>query len=280
VGSERYGNTAEELPWERNRRQESNENNTNTTAIDKSRTASVRTEESPWEKNRTKKQSVQSNSSNNRTRIQPTPSTQIQPIYNWPKCRPIIYHDISKEIPVNSQGLVRRSYRLWLLMCIRYVMNMISCIALIAIRQAQVLDLVLSILYLFLAPPLMFYFIHLILYKAAKKDSSLLFFIFFVNDFIHILAAILLAIGITSSGGSGFIQMIRVFEAGQNTVGIICLINVLIVILEIFMNINLYYDAVAHFRGQGHTVEGAAREGGLAAARNPHVREAAIRSAV
>ncbi|KAF5377038.1 hypothetical protein D9757_007724 [Collybiopsis confluens] len=47
---------------------------------------------------------------------------------NWPFFFPLIYHDISEEIPEASRPLITRLYQLWLLLLATLILNMIACI--------------------------------------------------------------------------------------------------------------------------------------------------------
>lgn len=49
--------------------------------------------------------------------------TPKQVIKNWPKIFPLIYHDISVAIPVESQALIRFAYWTWKLTAAAYIFN-------------------------------------------------------------------------------------------------------------------------------------------------------------
>lgn len=42
---------------------------------------------------------------------------------NWPKCKPILYHDISAEIPAHNQPCCKAGYFCWMLAISSYAMN-------------------------------------------------------------------------------------------------------------------------------------------------------------
>lgn len=42
-------------------------------------------------------------------------SCLLQKEKNWPRCRPILYHNIAKEVPAERRGLVTRGYIAWIL---------------------------------------------------------------------------------------------------------------------------------------------------------------------
>lgn len=42
---------------------------------------------------------------------------------NWPRCYPVLHHDIGGEVPAGRQSLVRTGYLTWLLVCTGYLYN-------------------------------------------------------------------------------------------------------------------------------------------------------------
>ena len=52
---------------------------------------------------------------------------------NWPRCYPILHHDIAAEVPAGRQRLVGAGYLTWILVCTAYLYNWL----LITIMQVQ-----------------------------------------------------------------------------------------------------------------------------------------------
>ncbi|KAJ1500032.1 hypothetical protein HMI55_004090 [Coelomomyces lativittatus] len=48
---------------------------------------------------------------------------------NWPACRPLVYHDIQKEIPEHGRMLVKKLYFTWCLSAWTYFFNCIASFA-------------------------------------------------------------------------------------------------------------------------------------------------------
>ena len=44
-------------------------------------------------------------------------------VKNWPRCYPILHHDIPAEVPAGRQRLVGIGYLTWILVCTAYLYN-------------------------------------------------------------------------------------------------------------------------------------------------------------
>jgi len=66
---------------------------------------------------------------------------------------PLIYHDISEEIPEASRPLIKRLYLLWLILAGTLIVNMVACIFVLTSGGSDgVKDLIISIMCVSLAP--------------------------------------------------------------------------------------------------------------------------------
>jgi len=66
---------------------------------------------------------------------------------NWPPFFPLIYHDISEEIPEASRPLITRLYLLWLILAGTLIVNMVACIFVLTSGGSDgVKDLIVSII--------------------------------------------------------------------------------------------------------------------------------------
>jgi hypothetical protein len=60
---------------------------------------------------------------------------------------PLVYHDISEEIPEASRPLIKRLYLLWLILAGTLIVNMIACIFVLTSGGSDgVKDLIISIM--------------------------------------------------------------------------------------------------------------------------------------
>lgn len=181
---------------------------------------------------------------------------------NWPSCRPLIYHNIREEIPENGRILVTRVYFSWFLYVGTLVVN---CAALLGGLAAPVpqgatgpdygLDFGLSIVLLVITPVISFVFWYRPFYVAVKNDRSISYFFFFFNYACHLLLCIVMAIGIPSSGGGGFINAFRIFKTNV-AAGIVLLVSSGAWCLVSLFNVYQMQAAIRFYRGQGHTVKG------------------------
>ena len=63
---------------------------------------------------------------------------------------PLIYHDISEEIPETSRPLITRLYLLWLILAGTLIVNMVACIFVLTSGGSDgVKDLIISIMWVF-----------------------------------------------------------------------------------------------------------------------------------
>ncbi|KAH6940878.1 hypothetical protein HPB50_009338 [Hyalomma asiaticum] len=132
---------------------------------------------------------------------------------NWPplpeKCcvAPCFYQDIGVDIPLEFQKIVRTVYYLWIFYVLVLVLNFLGGLA-ILVKMGGATHFGFSILYMVLFAPLSFLCWFRPLYKAFRSDSSFNFMVFFFVFFVQLIVSVIYAVGIGTTGASGFVVAI------------------------------------------------------------------------
>ncbi|KAI8846778.1 scamp family-domain-containing protein [Chytridium lagenaria] len=151
---------------------------------------------------------------------------------NWPPFRPLIYHDIQKDIPEPAQKLVKRVYAGWFLNCIVYFINFIAAFALLTQKaEAAGTTFALALVIMCAGIPVSFVFWYRPLYKAVKHGTPTEYMFFMINYGIHLLMSLVLAIGF-QWGGAGIIYCLAIIGSNFGT-GVLCAIASTLLILEV-----------------------------------------------
>lgn len=157
-----------------------------------------------------------------------------------PKCccvQPCFYHDISVEIPIESQRNCRMLFYIWQLYIFVLLYNCICSLALLATGGASGgATFGISIIYLVVFGPCSFVLWYRPVYKALASDSSFNYMLFFFIFFFQILVTILYALGIASFGTCGWINAATQMDAKNEGVAAMMFIcAALWTVLVIFM---------------------------------------------
>ncbi|KAJ6244619.1 secretory carrier-associated membrane protein [Anaeramoeba flamelloides] len=176
---------------------------------------------------------------------------------NWPKCRPMLYHDISKDIPQICRPFVRKAYYCWMLAVAGILWNAVCLISKIFVKDAEDKgnDLVFSCIYPFFVIPLSWIFWYRLLYNATRRGKSSKFVIFFSTYSMWFLFSVFVLIGANGTGAAGLINTIDTFGLNK-TVGICMVVNILVWLLEtisivvIIRQVNMYYKFSGMTTGQ------------------------------
>ncbi|KAI9206298.1 scamp family-domain-containing protein [Polychytrium aggregatum] len=179
---------------------------------------------------------------------------------NWPPFRPIIYHDIEKDIPQRGKPLVKRLYAAWMIATATYLMNCIASFSILVTKgESGGGTFGLSLIILLVGTPVSFVFWYRPLYTGVKADRSISFFLFFFNYSFHLAFAALLAVGIPGWGGAGVIYTLS--QMGNNLPsGILCAISSAFLIGEVVYGLWQIKTVSAFYRSRGLTMEQAQRE--------------------
>ncbi|KAJ3296964.1 hypothetical protein HK104_001009 [Borealophlyctis nickersoniae] len=198
---------------------------------------------------------------------------------NWPRFRPMVYHDIDKDIPESGRWLVKRVYVAWWIAIVTYVMNCaaaFSCLVTKAESAGGTFGVALIVLVI--GTPVSFVFWYRPLYTGVKFDRSISFFFFFFNYAAHLAVMALFAIGVPGWGGAnlnpGFVLnptnllhhqnsgvIITISQLGNNVVsGIFCAIASALLIFQCVNGLWQIKNVTAYYRSKGLSVDQARNE--------------------
>jgi len=176
-------------------------------------------------------------------------------IKNWPKCYPLIYQDINKEIPDDQKTLVKIAYAVWFYTLWCFLWNIFTILsALIATgKSTHVASLILSIVFFIFFTALAF-LVYRLLYGAAKKLKSSTYLIYMCLKWFEFIVYAWMGIGLTGWGGGGFLLMIGLFKDKDTVVGIFSLICTvfwgiaILLHLYLFIHTRIFYKRAGGFQ--------------------------------
>jgi len=180
---------------------------------------------------------------------------------NWPPFWPFMYHDISAEIPSESQPIVLTLYRLWLLLIITLIINVVACILLLVSGTPDGgKDVGAGIMYLPVIAISSFFLWYRPVYNAYMKEHSLFYYLYFLFCGFHIAFCVYMFIGIPSTGSGGLINTIHSFATGAIVAGVFCLLSTIGWALEGLVALYTYQSVWRHHHEKGHTFAQAKNE--------------------
>ncbi|CAG8459111.1 17821_t:CDS:2 [Acaulospora morrowiae] len=151
------------------------------------------------------------------------------PPSNWPKCYPIVYHNIEADFTNEDfKKKLRRSYFLFKSISITYL------------NGAQIVfQIIASALYLFLMPIGDFFLRHMSLYFGYKMNSEMMFRYYFLGESIVIMFGIFIGIGFINDGSSGTLGAVKLFERGYYVAGVFTGIFLIFDVVQTILHIIL-----------------------------------------
>lgn len=199
---------------------------------------------------------------------------------NWPPLPksfcvgPCFYQDISVDIPLEFQKLVKTMYYLWIYYACVLGLNMLASLALLMTDSEFIALFGFSLLAFMLFIPLSFVCWFRTLYKAFRSDSSFNFMVFFFIFFFQFILSVIYAIGIPNLGACGFIVGLKAMSINKIT-GTLALL--LAVLHSLFAGASFFMLLKIHriYRGTEHSFAKAQEEFTTGVLRNPHVQNAA-----
>lgn len=169
---------------------------------------------------------------------------------NWPPCKPLFRQDIKTDIPQNLRMIVRLVFFHWFYTVFFLLFNFITAIAAIVVDFSEYLgSMIGSIVWIVVWSPICFMF-YRFLYKAAWKQRSVYFVIFFGGDIAQAVMSVFAATGLNDSGLMGFIQMADTMKSNKG-VGFMCLINAIGFILNIIFLVVVFIKLKVAFKNAG-----------------------------
>mmetsp|Transcript_20106 Transcript_20106/g.59704 ORF Transcript_20106/g.59704 Transcript_20106/m.59704 type:complete len:332 (-) Transcript_20106:99-1094(-) len=139
---------------------------------------------------------------------------------NWPRCWPIIYHDIEGEIQdPGSRRVVREVYVCWWGFMACLIWNFFCASVMLGTdAEHKASSWFLTIIYFVLGVPIGFWVWYLAIYRAGKNDSTVRFIYFFLGFMIHTAFCIWAAIAVPFSAESwsfcGWFAAIQALDYG------------------------------------------------------------------
>ncbi|XP_065672391.1 secretory carrier-associated membrane protein 2 isoform X5 [Hydra vulgaris] len=189
--------------------------------------------------------------------------------------QPCFYHDISLEIPIESQKTCKILFYLWQLYSFTLFFNFITAIALLATGGKDGgTTLGVSILYMVLFIPCSFLCWYRPIYKALKSDSSFNYMMFFFVFFFQIIYDVICALGIGLFGSCGWINGANEVSNNKAVAGMMFVTATLWTLLAIF-KLLLLRKVHSAYRRSGASFEKAQVEFGRGVASNKNVQNAA-----
>ncbi|GAA99048.1 uncharacterized protein L969DRAFT_54729 [Mixia osmundae IAM 14324] len=180
---------------------------------------------------------------------------------NWPFFYPLIFHDIDQEIPKESRATVLTMYRIWLLLLVVLVLNLVGCILLLVAGQPDgIHDLIGAITYIIFIPPLSFLLWYRVLYNALQKELSVYYYVFFFFGGWHALFSIYMLLGIRSTGSAGLLNTILALTDVKIVSGIFGVLATAGWALETGGIVFEYLRILKHHRTKGHSIDAARAE--------------------
>lgn len=203
-------------------------------------------------------------------------ANNFPPLPSFFPCTPCFYHDISADIPIQSQRTCKMVFYVWQLYTFTLVFNFICALALLCDKGADGgVTFGVALLYLILFPPCSFLFWYRPLYKALRSDSSFNYFIFFFIFFFQIIFCALYAIGIPAFGSAGWINGAKHADDGHTVVSGMMFICAALFTLLVILKVLLLRKIHGFYRSSGASLQKAQTEFATGVASNQTVQAAA-----
>ncbi|KAG0043620.1 hypothetical protein BGZ83_011207 [Gryganskiella cystojenkinii] len=195
---------------------------------------------------------------------------------NFPKFYPLIYMSIPAEIPKAHQATVRMLYNLWLALLVTLGLNFLACmLMLIAGLPNGGADLGASLGYCFTITAASFLLWYRPVYNAFMKEMSMYYYFYFIFNGFHIAFSFYMALGFTSTGSAGLINMIQVFNGKHIFAGVLCVFSTALWFVQGCGCLFFYRKVHQHYHQQGHTFDQAKAQVTSSAVRSQAVQNAA-----
>ncbi|KAI8916462.1 scamp family-domain-containing protein, partial [Entophlyctis helioformis] len=212
------------------------------------------------------------------------PQQQQQPAVvdrsnNFPSCWPLVYHNLSVDIPPHVRHLATYLYVGWSAFVGLLLWNAVACFSMLVAHAAGVTtaasDFGLSVMYGLVLPVVSFISWYRPVYRAFARNSSLGFMVYFVFGSMHIMFCGYMALGIPGSGSAGGINMIAMFTDKKILAGVCCAIAFVGWAVSGLYFLVLLKRVHSAYRNGGMSMEGAQNEALQSVASNGAVRSAA-----
>jgi len=178
---------------------------------------------------------------------------------NWPKCKPILYHDISAEVPTPLQPLCKAGYSLWMLSVASYLFNFIAVCIMFFMGTASLACWFFSALATVIGVFCSWWTVYSGLYNAVKTSGHTWSYgKYFIHQAIFVGWAVWVfispPIGSSSCFVAGLFVMIDQFSIGGGkgaTGGVLGIINMVLWGLTLFLAVYVLLWAFTIWRKGG-----------------------------
>jgi len=194
---------------------------------------------------------------------------------------PCYYHDISVEIPMESQRTCKMMFIVWQFYVFCLFFNCITALAALCIGSESGAQLFgISILYMVIFPPLSFVVWYRPIYKALRSGSSFNYMLFFFTFFFQAVFTVLYALGMNFLGTCGWINGAGIAAntklSGREGVAAMFFISGALFTLLGAFKILLLRKVHTQYRRSGANMEKAKSEFAQGIATNKNVQNAAV----
>ena len=178
------------------------------------------------------------------------------PDKNWPRCCPVVHHDIAGEIPASAQGAIRAAYWAYLGLVFCLLFNTGAVFVRFAVHKLDPTKLpsfLMAAIYLCAGVPGAWLLWYARVYNAAIKDRALTYAFFFLAFGAHLIFCAWTAIAPPIAGGNahaGFITGVTNLSTSA-PVGGVYLASGCLWSLETLWSVWVLRSVYAAFRGQG-----------------------------
>eukprot|EP01027_Heterolobosea_sp_BB2_P014801 GEZU01021235.1.p1 GENE.GEZU01021235.1~~GEZU01021235.1.p1 ORF type:complete len:251 (-),score=40.75 GEZU01021235.1:83-835(-) len=178
---------------------------------------------------------------------------------NWPRCRPLVYHNIADEVQEGrKRNIVRAAYTGWLIFCCIMCLNFIAALITIFCPTRQSVGskaklVIVSFIMIFIASPLHFLLSYWPLYQLGKDPKPGRYGFFFVLYFCNILYTVFMLAGYSDFGAVGIYLTIKV---SHNLVALcVSLIMTFFWLGMVIYFLVIYFAVVREFRQDRGTLK-------------------------
>lgn len=189
---------------------------------------------------------------------------------NWPRCFPVLFHNISFDMPTDAIKTMKWMYGVWWFTYWCLFFNLVGMIAGIVEGVIEGGALALAILYFVCGIWIAFFCWYYTVYTAVRVDKASLYFLHFVAFAIHIVGCLIYFIGPLGTGMSGLVIANKAFkEDKKKATAIICVVSAVFWIVNCLLSLVMFRATYKRYRAAGHTfkdVKNEAQKGALKAA--------------
>jgi len=185
---------------------------------------------------------------------------------NWPRCRPLIHHDIAGDMPTpETTRLVKMAYGGWIASFCFIIINTIALLAvLIKDGGSRIVDFILSLVFLIILP-IIWFLVYRILYRAARKTKPSLYIAFWIFYIFELLSFGFFLLGFPGTGAAGLVSMFQEFQKQNLSTAFILLVISILWGLDVIYTFWIFIASRLEYR----------KAGGLARAKQD-VKDAAV----